>query len=418
MRKGQEKILKRAADMDYNEYCIKVLSREDLTLKQLNNLLDLLYSFKEESEQWIETFVSIDDYKLMNLIEKYFSKSETGISLKELEQISSREKICRYFSQNNIICKNLFDVELIMEIGYHNYTDALLEIANKIYGRLNGYYEFTILSTVKEIGKCLEYISDYKDFLGQIDLDALCQTDGINNDYFHCCTASYAKIHSAFKLNDAKYIPSDIKTMDFHGYSASIEAKGFFRKVNFDYLQAVYITYAPYDRIDVLQNGDLRINTVNKYYKKLIFNNKTQEFISGYKTKNGYRYKPAQLKELFVAISISETKDDEQNAYSVIDFLCRKYNTYIFKDLYKDFLMSDGLLLPILITDAAKYHTKHELFTKFYHMPIKGNWNKKNANLTYIILKLKNRMTEAAIARSLQCANAPKLKKSVNNDIL
>ncbi len=44
-------------------------------------------------------------------------------------------------------------------------------------------------------------------------------------------------------------------------------------------------------------------------------------------------------------------------------------------------------------------------------MPISGKWNKKNANLTYLILKLRSRMTDEAIARSMQCKNAPKIKK-------
>lgn len=39
MRKGQEKILQYAHKSDYSDGCIKVLSREDLTLKQLNNYI-------------------------------------------------------------------------------------------------------------------------------------------------------------------------------------------------------------------------------------------------------------------------------------------------------------------------------------------------------------------------------------------
>lgn len=97
MRKGQEKILKYACNQGYNNHCIKLLSREDLTLKQLKNLLDLLYCFKEESEQWIETYVSINDCKLMKLIGKYSSANGSNISLEELKQMSSREKILQYF---------------------------------------------------------------------------------------------------------------------------------------------------------------------------------------------------------------------------------------------------------------------------------------------------------------------------------
>ena len=109
--------------------------------------------------------------------------------------------------------------------------------------------------------------------------------------------------------------------------------------------------------------------------------------------------------------SISDNEKDRQNAYSVIDFLCRRYDTYIFRDLYKDFLESDGLLLPITVAETAKYRTKQELFEKHYHMTVSGNWNRRNANLTYLILKLRPRMIDDALARAMQCRNAPKIKK-------
>lgn len=44
-------------------------------------------------------------------------------------------------------------------------------------------------------------------------------------------------------------------------------------------------------------------------------------------------------------------------------------------------------------------------------MPINGNWNRKNANLAYLILKLRPRMTDEALARAMQCKNAPKVKQ-------
>lgn len=75
------------------------------------------------------------------------------------------------------------------------------------------------------------------------------------------------------------------------------------------------------------------------------------------------------------------------------------------------FLQSDGLLLPLLVTEAARYRTKQELFRNHYHMTINGNWNRKNANLTYLILKLRPRITNEAFARAMQCKNAPKIKK-------
>ena len=411
MRKGQEKILQYAHKSDYSDGCIKVLSREDLTLKQLNNLLSLLYHCRDKDKKWIDIFTSIDDNELMWLIIRYMTKNNVDISAEELKQMSTREKICSYFSQNGVICRNLFDVEVVMTIGNHEYTAALYNIANKIHDKLAEYgYRYAIFSMVKNIRECLEYVSDYQDFLDGIDTEMLCQNNQIDDNYITDYIRKYARNHAVFSLKNAKGIPEDIQQIDFHGYYTEIKTNGFSRNVNYD-LKAVYITYKPFSKVIISPDGTAKTNTWESTEKQLIFSNQTHEFIAGYETKKGFRYKPAQLKELFFAISICDTYEDRQNAYSVIDFLCKKYDTYIFRDLYNDFLQSDGLLLPLLITETAQYRTKQELFDKHYQISINGNWNRKNANLTYLILKLRPRMTDEALARAMQCKNAPKIKK-------
>lgn len=411
MRKGQKKILQYVRKWGYSNGCIKALSREDLTLKQLNSLLSLLHDCKDKDEKWINVFTGIDDYELMRLIVRHMSRDKANISVEELEQMSTREKICKYFSKNDMVCKTLFDVEVVMIIGYHDYTSALSNIATRIQDKLSEHvYEFIVFSTVKSIGECLEYTSDYQDFIDGIDMDKLCRNNCLNNDYLPDYSQEYAKKHADFTLNNANGIPKNIQIIDMHGYDAVLKVNGFSRFVNYD-LKAIYIDYSSFNKVHIFPNGTIKTVHRNGVSKKLIFINKTQEFVTGYETKNGYKYKPAQLKELFLAISIHDTDEDEQNAYSVINFLCQKYDTYIFRDLYNDFLQSDGLLLPLLITETAQYRTKQELFDKHYHMPISGKWNKKNSNLTYLILKLRPRLTDEALARAMQCKNAPKIKK-------
>lgn len=134
MRKGQEKILQYAHKNNYSDGCIKILSREDLTLKQLKRLMYLLYSCKEKDGQWVEVFTSIDDYELMKLIGEYSSRQDIEISVEELKQMSTREKICSYFSRNNVVCRNLFDVQVVMTAGFHSYTSALCSFADEING--------------------------------------------------------------------------------------------------------------------------------------------------------------------------------------------------------------------------------------------------------------------------------------------
>lgn len=411
MRKGQEKILQYAQKNDYSDGCIKALSREDLTLKQLNSLMYLLYFCREKDEQWIEVFTSINDYELMNLIRRYILQKSIEVSVEELKHMSSREKIYEYFSKDNVVCKNLFDVEVVMMIGWHEYTATLFGLADKIYETLfDRVHTLEIFNIVKRLHKCLEYISDYHDFLNAIDIEMLCQNHLIDDDYITDYIREYINNHTIFTLKSAKGIPKDIQQIDFHGYYTEIITNGFSRYVKYD-LRAVYITYKSFSKVYISPDGTAKTNAWEGIEKQLIFSNQTHEFIAGYETKKGFKYKSAQLKELFLAISICDTDEDRQNAYSVIDFLCKKYDTYIFRDLYNDFLQSNGLLLPLLITETAQYRTKQDLFEKHYHMSINGNWNRKNANLTYLILKLKPRMTDEALARAMQCKNAPKIKK-------
>ncbi|MDE7363736.1 MAG: PcfJ domain-containing protein [Ruminococcus sp.] len=409
MRKGQEKILQYAHKRNYSDGCIKALSREDLTLKQLNNLLSLLYHCRNKDEKWVDIFASIDDNKLMWLIIRYMTGNNVDISAEELKQMSTKEKICSYFSQNDLICRNLFDVEAVMTIGNHEYTATLFKLANKIHDKL-AEYKYVIFSIVKNIRKCLDCVSDYQDFLDGIDIETLCQNNQLDDQYMTDYIRKYARNHTVFTLKNVAGIPEDIQQINFHGYYTEITTNGFSRNVNYD-LKAVYITYKPFSKVLISPDGTAKTNTWESTEKQLIFSNQTHEFITGYETKKGFRYKPAQLKELFFAISICDTDEDRQNAYSVIDFICKKYDTYIFRDLYEDFLASDGLLLPLLITETAQYKTKQELFEKHYHMSVNGNWNRKNSNLTYLILKLRPRMTNEALARAMQCKNAPKIKK-------
>lgn len=254
---------------------------------------------------------------------------------------------------------------------------------------------------------CVSLAINCEEFLNRIDINKLSKH---KEQYLHDYKCQFAFDNALFKLNSAKGIPKEIQQLDFHGYCTEIKENGFSRYVDYD-LNALFITYKPFDKICIDQNGTFKTNTWKSTGKKIIFSNMTQEFITGYETKKGFKYKPTQLKELFLAISIHDTDEDVQNAYSVINFLCQKYDTYIFRDLYNDFLQSDGLLLPLLITETAQYRTKQELFDKRYHMPINGKWNKKNANLTYLILKLRPRMTDEALARAMQCKNALKIKK-------
>lgn len=406
MRKGQIKLLEQSKAQKYSDGCIKFLSREDIALKQLNYWFYMLYYCKDESEEWINLFVSINDNDILRIIRNYHINHD--ISLADLKQMITIDRICKFFSDDKIICKNLFDVEFVIRIGFK--TPELLNIARVLK---QSFEWFQILDIIEDFEKSLDCIDDYDNFFDKIQIDKTSDSSQIKN-YLNNYTKDYIYEHSKIKLNSALPIPDEIKALDFHGYSAQINIKGYARKVNFDSPNAIYILYQPYDGIYISEDGQISIKQNDysrKKTKKLIFCHKTKDFITGYKTKNDWRYKPTQLNELFDIISIYESEEDKCNAYNIIEYLCEKYNTLLFRDLYKDYLISGGLLLPILISEVWKYKTKNELFNLHYHMSLNGNWNKRNANLTYTILKLKSRMTDDALARAMQCKSNPKFKK-------
>lgn len=414
-RKGQLQLLEKVQRHGYSQVFIEQLSRQDLTLPELKRLYWLFYGLEKKSDKWARTFVKIDDDELKAFICKYRDDITDDI----IVEIDSRAKLFAYLSHDNVICGSLCDAEVLMTVGQHKHAGALLDLSHKIE---SNFLKFSndecrlrdnISVFTKELSDMLNVMEDCSEFLNNIDINALCSSFNyyiINEDYFKEYVNVYALAHAPFVIENSKGIPDEIWAMNFHGLKVSIDISGLSRTVNYN-ISGVYITYSPYNSINVSKGGNLSVNQVKTMAKRLVYVNSTQEFITGYQVKGKYRYKPASLRELFTAISIGGGKDGG----NVIEFLCNKYKTLIFKDLYADYLASNGFLPPLLITEAACYHTKKELFRKHYNLTVNGNWNKKNANLSYLILKLKNRMTDEAFARAMQCKTPPEVQKVGTN---
>lgn len=405
MRKGQIKLLERAKRWNFKEEFIDMLSSEDKTLKQLDDLFYVMYCYKNADKEWIETYFNIDNHEIYDLI-RLCKEKNIPITTTDLKQMTTVEDACTFFSKGDIICSSIFDIEVLLEIGYHSYSNKLLNIARLLRGEnLENYLsdfrrDYRCKCLVKELSKSInERNSD--DILNELDIDSLNRN---RESYLEECIYN----HSPIKIKSAKGIPEDIKKIDFKGYHTTIRHFGHSRYVNYS-VNAIFITYNPYNEI-IVDNGR-HIPRSDGKPKKLIFSYKTEDFITGYKTKSDYKYRPTQLRELYEIISVCDDGSDKQNADNIVDFLCKKYDTFIFKDLYRDFLDSNGLLLPLLISEAGQYKTKQDLFEKHYKNTLKGNWNKKNANLTYILIKLNKRMTDAALARAMQCKKAPQVRK-------
>lgn len=196
-----------------------------------------------------------------------------------------------------------------------------------------------------------------------------------------------------------------MKEIDFKGYLASIEVEGYSRLVYND-LSCYKITYYPFSRASIYTSGKFYTKSNPRKEKTIIFFYGSGSFVTMYHTKTSFKYKPTSLRELFDAISIFDDEEDKNNAWSVIDFLCNLYNTRIFKDLYKDYLATEGFLLPCLIKEAAEYHNKQDLMIGLYHCDdLNVNLNKRNCNAVYALSKIYKRMTDEAYAKALQVDN-------------
>ncbi len=248
------------------------------------------------------------------------TKQKSSLTVSEMRTMTTTEGILGFFSKEEIICNNTFDVEVILETGYHEYTVSLLNIARKLYTlNIKQNYEYecdktlNILKILDIINKLQDFMSlsfNYEDFLNGIDINKLSEH---KEQYLLDYKRQFAFDNALFKLNSAKGIPKEIQQMNFQGYYTEINTNGFSRYVDYD-LNAFFITYKPFGKICIDQDGTFKTNTWNSTAKKIIFSNKTQEFITGYETKKGFKYKPTQLKELFLAISIHDTDDDVRNA--------------------------------------------------------------------------------------------------------
>lgn len=418
MRKGQIKILDRAKRWGYSDDCITILKNENLTIKELETILYRFYRYKSKDYEWLKALLSIEKASSQDdteLIYAYINKeldAEKEVLPEMIYRINTTKKLFTFLSQENIVCEKYSDALVVINFGYSDLTPILIKISENYCNSISNdsfdeYYRihYGLSSFLNEIVQSATFLKNPKDFLSQIE-----QNQIVDISQYEDFKSEYIKQLAPFKLLDADGIPDDIKNIDFKGYEVNIKVNGYNRNV-YQNEKAMYITCSPIYSVNANKQGQLFTKANSNKNHKVIFNYKESTFTTGYAVRDGFKYRPAQLRDLFFAISIGNTDEDKNNADSVVSYLCNYYDTYIFKDLYEDYLSSDGLLMPLLITEAACYKSREDLMYNHYHMPIKCKWNRRNVNLAYIILKLHKRMTPDALARVLQYKDTLKVEK-------
>ena len=408
MRKGQIKIIDRARRYGYSDACIEILSREDLTLRELENISYYLADCRKQTDSlWLAQYLRLAPKEDIGwLVRLYVARTE-NVSYDALKNWDTTEQLFDFFSTDKVICQSLFDVEFIIKYGYSEHTSSLLVIAHRLYDEFaetlddDWRSQWDCWRKIDQIVERFPEFSDYKEIWASIRF-----IDWNNECYLENHIKSYFAAHSPFSLKNCKGIPKAIADTDFHGYRAQLQVHGTARFIECN-SKRLSFSISPYQSVEVDQHGNFYVKVDSRKERTILFFHDTQEFVTAYRTANGNRFRATTLRDLYQSISISDGDEDNANADSVIDYLCNRYQTYIFRDLYADFLAWNCLLLPVTIAEAANYHNKNELFQTHFKMPITGDWNRKNANLSYLILKLHRRLTADGLARAMQCTNAP-----------
>lgn len=404
-------LVERAKRYKYSEHMVNILANDTRPLNAITTLFNMFYPFREQclSKTWCNMFAAINDYDLWHLMGLYqhlYGKISTDMC----RNFVTEDACLSYFSVDGFLCESINDAEIIMRCWDCDYKAQLASLCRDIYRHIDALLDpdqgrhvcrltvFDVIDTVKKS-------FDPKMIMDSLDVQMFNEMLSENQNYLREQVDDCLKVRS-FDMSDADDIPDDIKSIDFKGYNVIISVSGLTRKVSYKN-DMVWIEAIPYQNVIVNEHGIYPKRFRDKT-RKIAFNVRTEEFIYGYNTSRGYKFVPARLRDLFEIISIGNTEQGKIDARGVVEFLCRRYGTYLFRDLYADYLASGGLMLPILITEAAQYKTKKDMFRLHYKSEMACNWNSKNANLSYMLIKLQPRMTDAAIARAIQCKAAPK----------
>lgn len=400
MRKGQLEIIETAKRWGYSDIFIELLSQEGTTIKQLKTMLHRLYPFadKDKDREWAQMFQSVENGDLHCIIQNYRRKYG-DVDNNVLEHLTTVDKACAYFSGNGVLCEDLTDVMVVMQCSeYLSYMPDIFALSRAIR-RSTSCDEYRLSSAIDDIIDSMGKLADPRPFMAKLEPECFCDNYIANREYVsNCYRRCFEEL--TFSMSAADDIPEDVKLIDLNGYSGRVDVSGFCREV-LNNNGFVTMTMIPYDHVDI---GKSHVSPdLNRHRARRILFTREQDFVYGYNTKSGFKYVPARLRDLFDIISIGNTEKNKNDAWSVVNFLCRKYDTYLFKDLYNDYLESGGLLLPALITDIAQYKTKSDMLRGLYKIEMNSNWNAKNVNVSYMIIKLYSRMTNAAISRAMQC---------------
>lgn len=410
MRKGQQALVRQAIHRKYGDMFVKVISESNLVLKKLSYLCSCMYPFKDDvvDEEWMRAFLSVTLDRMLFVLSNYRIRKGTCVSIEEMFHFTSESSLIAWLSEKYVPINNLTEAEFVI----NHLNNPILDICIRIIHKqriVEGLGMAMLLQEIYPLEQAVRFFG--RSSLPNLDMEKL--SDAELRFAYAREVSNAVFLQNTFCLHDTDNIPDDIKHIDTKGYGCSVSFEGGRQRVCHVESDALWINVYHFGHVWIDRDGNCRPSH-KQLSEKLMFSSETKTFMYAFQLRRVWKYVPAALRDIFRIISIGNTEQDKNEAQGIVEFLCRHYNTYIFRDLYSDYLASNGLFFTISAEEAGKYHTRQELFREFYHFDMAGNWNKKNVNLTYSIMKLRSRLTNQALSRAMACKNAPQVFKVGN----
>lgn len=424
MRKSQEKIIERAKKENYKPEYITILSDESRTIKELQQIFELLLKHQNETInvqdiEWILNYINCKEPEYASYICRIIGISDVSIykfiEIMEIEKDMSirnflfiTESWCRlaaltfqdvkklYQKQNafNCVCDFCWEIASFLYLNKKEYTYTICEdMIDLLYEAHKYNFDLTP-------GTAYSYVKNNisKEVLikNQFNYEKICMEKAKNTfpntmNFILSKTGTNAKHAYVYEkqtldtFNDLQQhitSPMDI-TIKSNPYVLlySTSLSGLSIKIQYGKASVLSVKNAPNNKL----SASMSIN-FNKNVSELLF---TYDNMIYSKIKN--RWIPFNLKQLM------NIKDNEILQVAVEEYIDKQIQSghHIWKDLQK-YIMGDYkyLDLPsISINEILKYHTIDEMMKSHYKNADFVNWNKTNLVWCFSLMKNINLFT-------------------------
>lgn len=447
MRKAVVNLLKKADKYSFSEEEKQFLCREDLSVDILNIIFDYFYANNSTytSDQLCQEVKRVLSFTKRMLQKEYLNRIRNCLPYGHVDEIiGSYKKRCIFYFHSDCNFDNMYQSLMQNNIEYR-YIKEIYEVYknNHIPLSIHLIYNIRYIKNKNNIGilikawkNIIEKINKYKlyDLKGDLFFDDYI---GNSNDILNLIENTECVLNSNIKIN--QYIIHDKNKEIIIAYTKKFyedniliqnefihklikefnmkcyDSETYIYKSQFGLEDKIVSTYKDlskatktklslyFDNTELImkiKNNNLNL-TLSEYNKIEVNHGKTFSnglkrkidlwitpdgaiFISNTKSKANKFY-PLSVNDLMVFMNYKNNDDFKKVINLYVQDKINENN--FFKDIINDF--KDGCLMPLKVNECVYFHNKKELLNKKYKASndININWNKRNLNLSYLIIK-------------------------------